>query len=177
MSEKIEVGTVVDASTEAVFVQLKKLKTSLTNLRLIAKMEKDLNVEFTIYREAINTYIIQNGDGETPETMKLDLSNDATREAYVGHVVSLRQEKTDIDKLHKAIFTEAQIEEKGIELSLNEALIYGKLGIVPFDLEAELMDEVPTDEEVVEGEIAALELVKDDAPQDGPPLKEPIPEA
>ena len=53
----IKVGIVTEAVNEGAIRTLKKMKTSMVNIRVIVKLEKQINDEMKIYQESINEYI------------------------------------------------------------------------------------------------------------------------
>ncbi len=162
MSEemKVSVGMIVDAVNEGVFRALKKIKTSMVNIRTIVKLEKQTNDEIKIYQESINEYILQNGTGEGTDK-KIDTSNPVIRNNYIAHVMELRNSDSDIVVLSKSIFSEKDLETKGIELSAEEAVVFNAYGLTNIDL-GEEDDQV--DEETPEAEEETEEITEEESP-------------
>ncbi len=153
----IKVGIVKEAVNEGAIRNLKKMKTSMVNIRVIVKLEKQINDEMKIYQESINEYIMQNGTGEGNES-KIDTSNPIIRNAYIAHVLELRESDTDIIKMSKPMFSEKDFETKGIELSAEEVMIFNGLGITNIDLglddkESEEESDKESDEDIEKEEI------------------------
>ncbi len=163
MSEemKVPVGMIVDAVNEGVFRALKKIKTSMVNIRTIVKLEKQTNDEIKIYQESINEYILQNGTGEGTDK-KIDTSNPVIRNNYIAHVMELRNSDSDIVVLSKPIFSEKDLEAKGIELSAEEAIIFNAYGLTDIDLGED--EEIDESEESPEAEEETEEITEEESP-------------
>jgi len=144
MSEemKVPVGIVVDAVNEGTIRTIKKIKTSMVNIRSIVKLEQQVNEEVKLYQESINQYIMLNGIGEG-DASKIDTSNPVARNAYVAHVMELRGSDTDITKMSKPMFSEKDFESKGIELSAEEVVIFNGFGITAIELGLDEPEEIP----------------------------------
>jgi hypothetical protein len=132
MAEKVKVGWAVDAVNTGVFATLKNIKTSLINIRTIIKLEQEVNNELQLYQESINSYIRQNGAGEG-ENKSIDLNDIVIRNNYLKHVAELRNQDTGIEKLSETIFSLKELEEEGVKLSANEALIFNAFGIAELE--------------------------------------------
>ena len=158
MSEemKVPVGIAVDAVNEGTIRTLKKIKTSMVNIRIFAKLEKQINEEVKLYQEAVNQYIILNGVGEGDKS-KIDTSNPVARNAYIAHVMELRNSDSDILQMSKPIFSEKDFESKGIELSMEEVVVFNGFGITKIDLG---LDDEENTEEISEKE-EEKELLKE----------------
>ena len=154
--EKIKVGFIVDAVNENVLATVKKQKMSMINLRILAKLEKEINDEFAIYRKVVNDYILQNGVGEGQDK-KIDTSNQIAIKEFTQHIIDLRNQDSNVDKLSKPLFTEKDLEEKNMELSLIESRIYFKFGIINIDPDEGLYtdkSEEEITEEIQESEVS-----------------------
>jgi hypothetical protein len=131
MSEelRIKVGVIVDAVNEGVIREIKKLKTSVKNIRTISKLEQECNNEMRLYQTMQNDYIMENGMGEGMEK-RIDVNDPIQKQAYLNFLMGARENNSDITKFSKPLFTIDELDEKGFEMSTTEAQILGDIGVI-----------------------------------------------
>jgi hypothetical protein len=166
MSEKntkISLGTIKDLVDSNSIQTLKSIKTSMSTIQKIVRFQKQVDPEYTIYQESLQEFFKEKGTVGVDGQVRLEIQNNPVlRNEYIGFIMDLRNTESSIDVFEKPFFTIEELEEKGIELTTSEALIFKNCGIlqIDFDLEDEKTEEEKVEAEVeVEVEVESNEVI------------------
>ena len=133
-TNKIALGTIKDLVDSNSIQTLKSIKTSMSNIQRIVRFQKSIDPEYTIYQESIQEFFKEKGTIQANGQMKLEIQNNPVlRSEYIGFIMDLRNTKSSIDKFDKPFFTIEELEEKGVELTTSEAILFKNCGIIQID--------------------------------------------
>lgn len=157
----VKMGTIVDGVDNQTLRTARKIKTSMANIRTIVQLDKKMNEERQIYRDSLNDYILQNGNGQGDQK-RINVQDPVERMKFAEAILELREQETSIEKLSDPIFTEEFLEEKGVELDADEVIIFNQLGITDIDLGLDEEDTAEAEQAAVDKEIGLEEEVPEE---------------